>query len=60
MSGRPVRIVTTNYDLHLSTVLSMRGIQLEEYIAPALPMGDDFTGVVYLHGSVQQEPSGWL
>jgi hypothetical protein len=56
MAGQPVRIVTTNYDLHLSTVLNNRGIQLEEYRAPALPMGDDFTGIVYLHGSLRQEP----
>jgi hypothetical protein len=50
-----VRIVTTNYDLHLSTVLSKRGIQVEGYMAPALPMGDDFSGIVYLHGSLQRE-----
>lgn len=55
MAGQPVRIVTTNYDLHLSSALSNRGIQLEEYRAPALPMGDDFTGIVYLHGSLRQE-----
>lgn len=59
MAGQPVRIVTTNYDSHLSTVLSKHGIQLEEYRAPALPMGDDFTGIVYLHGSLRQEPK-WL
>ena len=51
-----VRIVTTNYDLHLSTVLSGHGISVEEYVGPALPMGDDFTGIVYLHGCLRQEP----
>ena len=56
VAGGPVRIVTTNYDQHLSTVLSGRDIQVEEYIGPALPMGDDFTGIVYLHGSLRQEP----
>lgn len=56
VTGGPVRIVTTNYDLHLSTVLSGLHIQVEEYVGPALPMGDDFTGVVYLHGSLRQEP----
>ncbi|HEY5179856.1 MAG TPA: DUF4020 domain-containing protein [Dermatophilaceae bacterium] len=56
VAGAPVRIVTTNYDLHLSTVLSGRGIQFEEYVGPALPMGNDFTGVVYLHGNLHQEP----
>jgi hypothetical protein len=51
-----VRIVTTNYDLHLSTTLRGEGIQVEEYVGPALPMGDDFTGIVYLHGSLRTEP----
>jgi hypothetical protein len=55
VAGAPVRIVTTNYDSHLSTALSGRGCQVEEYVSPALPMGDDFTGVVYLHGSLRQE-----
>ena len=43
-----VRIVTTNYDRHLSTALRKRGVDFEEYIAPALPMGNNFTGLVYL------------
>jgi len=52
-AGPPVRIVTTNYDLHLSSVLT--GIQVEEYRGPALPMGDDSSGLVYLHESLRQE-----
>lgn len=55
-AGQPVRLVTTNYDLHLSTALRAEGIEVEEYRAPALPMGDDFQGVVYLHGSLAQDP----
>lgn len=51
----PMRIVTTNYDRHLSSVLAARGIEVVEYMGPALPMGDQFTGLVYLHGSLQQE-----
>jgi SIR2-like protein len=54
-SAQPVRIVTTNYDLHLSTVLEQRDINVDEFVGPALPMGDDFTGVVYLHGSLRQQ-----
>ena len=54
-AGPPVRIVTTNYDLQLSSVLTARGIQVEESMGPALPMGDDFSGLVYLHGSLRQE-----
>ena len=51
-----VRIVTTNYDKHLSTALSDAGEEIREYVAPALPMGDDFDGIVYLHGSLADEP----
>lgn len=56
LAGQPVRLVTTNYDLHLSNVLHDRGAACEEYVGPALPMGDDFTGLVYLHGNLRQEP----
>lgn len=51
----PIRLVTTNYDLHLSSVLEDVDIDVTEYIGPALPMGDDFSGLVYLHGSLRQE-----
>lgn len=45
------RIVTTNYDLHLT---SSTAVDLDVYEAPALPVGDDFEGVVHLHGSLSQ------
>lgn len=45
------RIVSTNYDLHLSTVAESLGLDLETYRAPALPLGHDFDGLVYLHGA---------
>lgn len=52
-----VRVVTTNYDRHLSTVLREKfGGGIEEFRAPALPLGWDFNGLVYLHGSVTQLP----
>ena len=50
------RVVTTNYDLHLEKALrSHHGGQLEVFRAPALPLGDDFEGLVYLHGSAGGE-----
>ncbi|MBG0564916.1 SIR2 family protein [Actinoplanes aureus] len=52
-AGRTTRIVTTNYDRHLSTVL---GDGPPEYRGPVLPLGDDFDGLVYLHGTLEQEP----
>jgi hypothetical protein len=50
------RIVTTNYDLHLTTAALDDGQPLPVYQAPALPVGDDFQGIVHLHGSLDQEP----
>ena len=49
----PVRIVTTNYDRHLSACLP-GGTRV--YEAPDFPGDGDFAGVVHLHGSVGQEP----
>lgn len=51
-----VRIVTTNYDLHLSRSIAEFGETPSEFDGPALPLGDDFSGIVYLHGSVRQQP----
>lgn len=48
-----VRIVTTNFDDHFrGAALNVYGAAPEIYRAPALPLGDDFTGIVHLHGSV--------
>lgn len=48
------RVVTTNYDRHMSGFLPAG---VDEFEAPALPPGNVFHGLVYLHGSVRQEPS---
>lgn len=53
------RVVTTNYDKHLTTCLEQhwRGEnEFTEFTAPALPQGDDFSGIVYLHGAVNGSP----
>lgn len=47
------RIVTTNYDLHLSTAAEEADIEFPEFVGPALPVGDDFEGLVYLHGNLR-------
>jgi hypothetical protein len=47
-AGYP-RIVITNYDEHLTVSLSP---STPDYFAPALPMGDNFHGLVYLHGAL--------
>ncbi|HEY9289902.1 MAG TPA: SIR2 family protein [Microlunatus sp.] len=48
------RVVTTNYDRHLTSAASAHSLGLDVYQAPALPVGDDFEGVVHLHGSLTQ------
>jgi len=61
-STRDLKIVTTNYDAHFLTVLKNYGERyggFDIFRAPALPRGDDFRGIVYLHGNVEQD-SRWL
>ena len=53
MAGSAVRVVTTNYDRHLSECLS-DGIS--DYASPDLPGSEDFSGVVHIHGSIAHEP----
>lgn len=57
LSSSRLRIVTTNFDRHLSSAIAPRAIEGEEYAAPALPVGNDFTGLVYLHGTLSQPPA---
>ena len=53
-TGDPIRIVTTNFDNHLSVAASGGKFSpLEIYSGPALPQASDFSGIVYLHGSVK-------
>ncbi len=48
-----IRIVTTNFDDHFRVAATeVFGNAPEIYRAPALPLGDDFIGIVHLHGSV--------
>ena len=51
-AGRSVRVVTTNYDRHLSACLPDATPLFEP---PNLPNGGGFAGVVHLHGSVEQD-----
>lgn len=50
-----IRIVSTNYDEHLSTAANELSIEIGDvYRGPAVPLGRDFTGLVYLHGQVSR------
>ncbi|MDR6989120.1 hypothetical protein J2Y66_003635 [Paenarthrobacter nitroguajacolicus] len=49
------RIVTTNYDEHLTTAAKEAGVEGgDSYHGPAVPLGRDFTGMVYIHGQVSR------
>jgi hypothetical protein len=51
-----VRLVTTNFDIHFTTAArAVFGRKVETYYAPALPLGHDFEGLVYLHGSAGKD-----
>jgi hypothetical protein len=51
--GRAFRVVTTNYDDHLASAARSASIAIPDtWYAPALPLGQDFAGLVHLHGSV--------
>lgn len=50
--GDGLHLVTTNFDKHFSTAAKRAAGEIEAFFAPALPLGDRFQGVVYLHGSV--------
>lgn len=52
-----IRIVTTNFDSHFETAAAEVLDKIPEiFKSPALPLGHDFCGLVYLHGSVQDNP----
>lgn len=53
--GRSLRLVTTNYDLHFTTASRELGLDAPRFDGPALPLGDDFSGIVHVHGSLDQE-----
>ncbi|PIJ60676.1 SIR2 family protein [Mesotoga sp. H07.pep.5.3] len=56
-----LRIVTTNFDRHFSTAIEKLKAEghfdmlPNEFSAPALPRGNKFKGVVYLHGNIAQD-----
>ncbi len=53
-SGSEVRIVTTNVDKHFTDEgRRLRSGELEIWTAPAFPLGNAFSGLVYIHGSVE-------
>ena len=52
-----LRLVTTNFDRHFSTAATTHYSRNDIFIGPALPLGREFTGLVYLHGAVEHPRS---
>lgn len=49
-----IRLITTNFDRHFTRALRQEyGGEVPIYHAPALPLGHEFSGLVYLHGAVE-------
>ena len=51
--GEQVRVVTTNFDvLFEEAAQDVFGVVPEVFRAPALPLGQDFNGIVHVHGAL--------
>ena len=48
-----IKIVTTNYDKMFEKVCKAKDISIQVFNAPALPLGDDISGIVHVHGNVE-------
>ena len=51
-SPENVKVVTTNYDQMFEQVLEERNIKVSVYNSPALPLGNDISGIIHIHGNV--------
>lgn len=57
-SADAVRLVTTNFDSHFTSAVREKFEHpVDIFHAPALPLGRDFRGLVYLHGAVENPRS---
>lgn len=55
--GKTPRIVTTNFDLLFEAAAAELSIPTSPYLAPTLPLGNDFADLVHLHGVVDPPPA---
>lgn len=52
ISSQKAKIVTTNYDQMFEQVFEDKGVAVSTFNAPALPLGNDVSGIIHLHGNV--------
>lgn len=55
--GESMRLVTTNFDRHFTKVARQKYPDCEILVGPAVPLGRDAVGLVYLHGAVERPRS---
>ena len=59
-NGEQIRVVTTNFDLLFEEAAQdVVGTVPEVFRAPALPLGQDFNGIVHIHGDLEH-PQGMV
>ena len=54
---KSIRVVTTNFDTCFELAFEEGKHSVPLYSAPALPLGDDFNGLVHLHGCISEPES---
>ena len=49
-----VKIITTNYDQMIEAAAKNLDKNIHVYNSPALPLGKDFSGIVHIHGNINE------
>ena len=60
IASKAPKIVTTNFDEFINVAWEEKNAPCKQWIGPALPLGDDFEGIVQLHGSLSGRISDWV
>ncbi|ALP48813.1 SIR2 family protein [Corynebacterium glutamicum] len=55
LTSRFPRIITTNFDTLINQAWMDAGIAPKRWVGPALPLGDNFSGIVQIHGALDEE-----
>lgn len=55
LTSRIPRIITTNFDTLINQAWADAGKTPKRWVGPALPLGDNFSGIVQIHGTLDEE-----
>ena len=59
-ASKAPKIVTTNFDEFINIAWEEENGPCQQWTGPALPLGDDFEGIVQLHGSLSGRITDWV